>query len=310
MCIYILSNGRSGSNKNHVKTGEITSSLLALGRNVNTVQTDSEEHIKKIIQSLNSKTCPVIITVGGDGTLSSAAAALAEHRDPPVLAPFPGGTTNDFCKSFQIPFKVDEFTKMVHSCKTVKIDMARCESRYFINVLSLGHFVDSAFTVEPAVKERFGSMAYYLEGIKKLSDKNLKPLEISWQSKESRGTETIMFMLIANGPSAGGIKFFPAENSRYNEGFLDVIIIKECDILDLTALFFMLLNKSHLDDYRVIHFKTKKISIKSQRELVYTIDGEKGGSLPARVELMPSVLKIIDFKKDETPDQPSESRTH
>lgn len=308
--IHIFSNSKSGKNKNHVLAGQICSGLLNLGFGVMSHEITDNDDLKTHIESLTSLTCKIIIPIGGDGTISSAAQALAGHPDPPVLAPYPGGTTNDFCRSYGISFNVEAFCKAVKMGIVKKIDLAKCGSQYFINVLSAGNFVDSAFTIDPALKERFGSMGYYLEVAKKLSDQNVSSFAIDWEanvsvstdnkaSRFSKGHEKIMFMLIANGPSAGGFNFFPGQESNYNEGLLDIIMIRECDLLDLVALFFMLLNKSHLDDYRVIHFRASKIIINPEKKLTFTIDGEKGGTLPGAVENIPGALKIIDFKTED-----------
>lgn len=166
--------------------------------------------------------------------------------------------------------------------------------RNFLNVVSVGGFVDSAFTVPPGAKSRLGSLAYYLEGARKITTEPLRPVRMKWQSAESSGDEDIMLALVTNGPSAAGFKTI-APNSAYDDGLLDVIMIRSCDVLDLVALFFIILSKSHLDDYRVIHFRTARIELVPTEKMVCTMDGEMGPAIPGEIVSIPGAVKLVSF---------------
>ena len=73
---------------------------------------------------------------GGDGTLGSAASALAGTEV--ALGVLPLGTLNHFAKDLGLPIELDAAMDTVAANKPVAIDVAEVNGRVFLNNSSIG----------------------------------------------------------------------------------------------------------------------------------------------------------------------------
>lgn len=80
-----------------------------------------------------------ILVAGGDGTIGTAAAVLAET--PVELAIVPGGTLNHFAGDHGIPDDVAAAIELARSGTAKPTDVARVNDRIFLNTSSVGAYV-------------------------------------------------------------------------------------------------------------------------------------------------------------------------
>jgi diacylglycerol kinase (ATP) len=77
------------------------------------------------------------------------------------------------------------------------------------------------------------------------------------------------------------------------DGLLDVVIIKKSAITDLANIFINILTGDHINHPNVIYYKTKEVFIESKNDVDIDVDGEYGGKLPAKFQVIPKGLKIL-----------------
>ena len=77
---------------------------------------------------------------GGDGTLGTAAAAVA--RGGGELAILPLGTRNHFARELGIPFNLESAAELAVRGSARRVDLGEAGERAFINNLSVGAYVD------------------------------------------------------------------------------------------------------------------------------------------------------------------------
>ena len=77
-----------------------------------------------------------MIVGGGDGTISTAAAALVSTRT--VLGILPLGTLNHFARDLGIPDKLEEAAKLIASRNQRRVDVGEMNGRIFINNSAIG----------------------------------------------------------------------------------------------------------------------------------------------------------------------------
>ncbi|HEU4647781.1 MAG TPA: diacylglycerol kinase family protein [Gemmatimonadales bacterium] len=80
-----------------------------------------------------------VLVAGGDGTLATAAAALAGSNT--ALAILPGGTLNHFARDYGIPTEPDEALRVAATGAVGTVDVGYVNSWPFINTSSLGAYV-------------------------------------------------------------------------------------------------------------------------------------------------------------------------
>jgi diacylglycerol kinase family enzyme len=109
-----------------------------------------------------------VLVAGGDGTLSTAAAALAGTRT--ALAILPGGTLNHFARDHHIPIDPDAALQLAATGTVGTVDLGYVNDRPFINTSSLGayvHFVNVRDRLEPVFGYKLASV---LAGLRTLAN--------------------------------------------------------------------------------------------------------------------------------------------
>lgn len=135
-------------------------------------------------------------------------------------------------------------------------------------------------------------MAYYFEGIRELTLQNLDPIKVKITSDEYTSEEEVLLFVVSNSSSIGGFKKL-APQADVVDGLLDVVIIKKSAVSDLANIFINVLTGDHINHPNVIYYKTKCVSIESDNNVPIDLDGEYGGKLPAKFEVIHKGLRIF-----------------
>lgn len=231
-----------------------------------------------------------ILISGGDGTVNQIVNILKNKDLDIPIAVLPAGTANDFAHMIGMPYSIRESVDMILKSVPRNIDLGRANEKYFINVFSCGLFTDVSQKTLSKHKNIFGKLAYYFTGLKEIP--NFKKLNISIESEEKKYKGSAILMFIFNGRTAGGFKI--AYNSLIDDGMLDVIIVDGENILEkLRFLSQYFLKKNAPYPKGIIHFKTKKLSVKIENVFCTDIDGEAGPQSPLTITCEKKSLKIL-----------------
>lgn len=233
-----------------------------------------------------------IIACGGDGTVNEVAKGIAKSERKIPVAIISAGTVNDFANHVGLPKNMDAFFKMIQDEKIIDVDLGKVNEQYFVNVAASGFLTGVGYQVQPQAKAIFGRMAYYLEGAMEIPKQNFQPIRVKFESEEYKQEEDIHLFLISNSASIGGFKRL-APDASISDGYLDVVIIKKSDVQDLAQIFISIFRGEHVNHPNVSYFKSKKILVESEQRIPIDIDGEYGGELPAKYEVVPSGFKIF-----------------
>lgn len=233
----------------------------------------------------------IIIAAGGDGTLNEVVNGMAGKTHLPPLGVFPLGTTNDFARAMGIPRRWEDYCDLVIENKTRPIDIGKVNGRHFINIAGGGKLTELTYEVPSRLKTLIGQLAYYMKGIEKMASLSPTKLIIHAEGHEIIEGEFMLF-LIANSNSVGGFEKL-APDARIDDGLLDVIALKKCNLAEFIRLVTMALRGDHLGDSHVIHFKTRRMEVTSPGRVLLNLDGELGGELPGVFEILPQHLRIF-----------------
>ena len=233
-----------------------------------------------------------ILVAGGDGTVDNVVNAMMERNINLPLAILPVGTANDFAKFIKLPKRVSEAVEKILSSEPMLVDVGKINEKYFINVASTGLFTDISQKTDTNLKNTIGKLAYYLKGLEELP--NFRKLKVKLTSEEMNYEGEMYLMLVFNGQTAGNRKL--ATRADVFDGYLDVIVIKAVQLYEVLPLFFKILKNEHLDSNKVLYFKTKKLTIESEEDIVVDIDGEPGPGFPLTVECVQGGIKLLGIK--------------
>lgn len=242
------------------------------------------------------KTCnedwDMIIVSGGDGTVNEVAKGIVKSNRKVPVAILSSGTVNDFANYMKIPKDINAFYDMIKREETVEVDLGKVKDEYFVNVAAGGILSNVAYQVPIETKAVLGRMAYYLEGLKEITQTSIEPFKLSIDSEEVNIDEDVLLFLISNSSSIGGFKKL-APKADVLDGYLDIVIIKKSGVQDLASIFISIFSGEHINHPNVLYFKSKQISLNSPENISIDIDGEYGGKLPATFEILPKAFKIL-----------------
>ncbi len=95
-----------------------------------------DEDIGEAARSAAKEGTGTVVAVGGDGTISTVAEALAGTGC--ALGVIPAGTFNYFARGLGIPEDVDGALNVISTCKARPVDLGRINGRVFLNNASVG----------------------------------------------------------------------------------------------------------------------------------------------------------------------------
>ncbi|PQP90278.1 diacylglycerol kinase [Paenibacillus sp. AR247] len=226
----------------------------------------------------------MIIAAGGDGTLYEVVNGMAERDNLPPLGVFPVGTTNDFARGLGIPRNWEDYCDLVIRQQTRPIDVGKANDRYFINIAGGGTLTELTYDVPSRLKTMIGQLAYYIKGVEKMVSLSPQELIINAEGQETIHDEFMIF-LITNTNSVGGFEKL-APGARIDDGLLDVIALKKCNLAEFVRLVSLALRGEHFNDKKVVYFRTKSMEVTSPGKVLLNLDGELGGTLPGQFSVL------------------------
>ncbi|KOP64921.1 lipid kinase [Bacillus sp. FJAT-18019] len=233
----------------------------------------------------------LVIAAGGDGTLNEVINGMAGKDNLPPLGIFPLGTTNDFARALGISKNWEEYCDQVIRGETRPIDVGKANDRYFINIAGGGTLTELTYEVPSKLKTMIGQLAYYLKGIEKMVSLTPQELIINASGHQAIHDEFMVF-LIANSNSVGGFDKI-APGASIDDGLFDVIALRKCNLAEFVRVATLALRGEHINDKKIVHFRTDYMEVVSPGQVQLNLDGEFGGVLPGTFSVLPHHIRIF-----------------
>ena len=218
----------------------------------------------------------LVVCCGGDGTLDEVVTGLMEKDSHVPLGYIPGGSTNDFANSLFIPKNMVEAAHNIMDEEVYRCDIGRFNRQTFAYIAAFGLFTDVSYQTDQGLKNVLGHAAYLLEGFRRLFDITYYHMKV--ESEELNVEEDFIYGMVTNSRSVGGFKNLTGRHVDMNDGLFEVTLIKMPKTpAELQEILRCLVSGE--DDTDLIYsFKSRKLTITSEGEVPWTLDGEYGGS--------------------------------
>lgn len=139
MRLILILNRNAGALQG-VDAGEAGEDLAGIfrkhGHEVSVEVLEGAEACSAIERTCGERSYDAIVAGGGDGTISSAAAAAAKNGM--VLGILPLGTMNLFARSLGIPLEMTAAAQALATAETVRVDICEVNGRHFVHHVTLG----------------------------------------------------------------------------------------------------------------------------------------------------------------------------
>lgn len=249
---------------------------------------------KKVIE--NGKNFDRIVCSGGDGTLDEVVTGMRKAHIHVPLGYIPAGSTNDFARSLNLSSNMIEAAKVAAGDFVYPCDVGRFNEDTFVYIAAFGIFTEISYGTPQELKNALGHMAYVLSAVKSLTSIPSYLLDIEMAGSFIR--DRFIFGMITNSTSVGGFKGMTGKDVQLNDGEFEVTLIKSpSNIIELNEIIACLTKL--IDDSDLIYsLKAKEITICSDEEISWTLDGEFGG-MHKEVKIENLCQKIDLLVKDE-----------
>ncbi len=134
--IGVVLNASSGQGASIEAADKLKEIFAAAGREARITLATGGTQISNAMRREVAEGCDTLVAGGGDGTISTGAAAVIDHDIP--LGVLPLGTLNHFAKDLGIPLNVEDAASVVTDGIVCKVDVGELNGRIFLNNSSLG----------------------------------------------------------------------------------------------------------------------------------------------------------------------------
>jgi diacylglycerol kinase family enzyme len=233
-----------------------------------------------------------VIAAGGDGTI--AAVVNCVHEDVPVTT-YPLGTENLLARYFGIRAQPQAMCEMLRSGSHRRFDAGRAGERMFLLLCSCGfdaEVVRRLHTQRSGHIDHFTYLQPLYESVRSYDYPDLQITLADADDGDAERTLTGKWVFIVNVPRyAGGLKIVSGASGT--DGLLDVCIFKRGSLLHGMAYLAGVLLGQHESwtDCQIV--RTRKVTIASDGEVPYQLDGDLGGSLPLTIEVLPRRVTLL-----------------
>lgn len=301
--ICFIVNPKAGSGSAKAKRRKLEEQVSSCFAHWEIRETKRAGHAQQLAKEICEEGFDIVGVVGGDGTCHEVLNGMINNDEPinpsTALALIPAGTGSDFLKSLPTPSDPIQALRSAAFGTDRIVDIGKCttqeEARYFINVAGFG--------VNGEVAERSNNSSKMLGGkitfIKATLQSSLSysPQKVSLQWEEENNVQTwtgeVLSCFVANGKfCGGGMNVGPA--SSLDDGLADITVLEPIGPIEQVFKLRKLYDGTIHELKQASQIKCSALRATAQKNATVKIelDGECGGKLPARFEILKQKLRI------------------
>jgi len=257
------------------------------------LQTEYAGHANELANTLDLSGYSGLCAIGGDGTLFEMVNGMLKRKDNQnfPLGLITGGTGNAFMHDLNCldPIKASE---RIIKGNLRSVDIARVETPnnfYFsFNIIGWGLVADAGYLAEyfrllGGLRYDVASILEVLKGKRRISRLILD---------EEVVDDDFVFVIACNTIHTGKAMRI-APNAKFDDGKIDLIIVRNASKTELLKLFPKLFTGEHVKSKLVECRQVQKFSIISDENSSLIIDGELIGSTPVHVTMEPKKINVL-----------------
>ncbi len=236
---------------------------------------------------------PLVVAVGGDGTVNEVANGLMSAGTPTTLGVLSSGRGNDCRRNFDLPRRFPLALERLVAGRDVPIDLGLAEwpdgrRWFFVNALGAGF--DAAVAGRAQRARGAGTVPYLLAVLATLRAHRPAPATILLDGNV-HSSGRIAAAVVANGPYyGGGMKIAPRADPR--DGLLDLVLLGDLGRAELLRWLPTVYPGWHLANPKVTAARGRVVSIEAPVPLPVHVDGEQCGETPVQVSILPAALRL------------------
>ncbi len=271
-------------------------------------QTAGPGHASELAAAALAGGADIVAAVGGDGTCHEVVNGFFDGKEPRcrrgVFTLIPWGTGSDLSRTIRSPHDLDDALWVAATGMTLPTDVVHLEyaaveggmaSRVFINVAGFGMNGDVASRANQGSKRLGGRATFLRATIEALLDYGSWDVRLTWDGPDGPGSWTgpVLSTFMANGAYCGG-GMWVGRGGTMHDACLDVTVLPPTSVGRSLFDTWRLYDGSAWTTRGARRFRagTLKAEPVGDSPVLLEVDGEQPGTLPIRVEVLPSAMQV------------------
>ena len=297
--VVFLVNPASANGSTGRRWPEIAHRAARAGLTGETLVSTRPGHLTELAERAASDGAPLVVAVGGDGTVHETVNGLLRSgRDDVELGVLPRGTGRDFVRSLRIPRDLDAAIATVKAGTTRSVDAGRAEytardgsprEAFFANFAGAGISGAIARRANVSSKAMGGRMSFVWATVAVFARWKSTGVSVAVDGERREGP---MFEVLAmNGDyTAGGM--WAAPDAKLDDGLLDALLIGDVTKADFAVTFPRIYRGRHIGHPKIEHLRGRRVEVVAATPLPITLDGEQPGTTPATFGVVPGAVRV------------------
>lgn len=264
-------------------------------------ETKDKGQALKYAGEASDKEYEAICVYGGDGTINEVLTGLKDKEYRPKLQILPGGTGNLLTQVIKISQNKEEAIEEMDFSRTKKIDLGLVNDEYvFALFFSLGTISKAIHDVSNDEKADLGFLAYVKDTFLGLLNDEENNLSIKTEEDSYEGPVNHLLISLSN--KLMNIKY-SNKNDNNSNGLANIYVLtNKSNISKIKAASKAIFGKlEEGQDIKYLKGRTIEVRSMDDKEIETDIDGDKGPSLPVKIEILNSKIELYlprDYVED------------
>lgn len=229
--------------------------------------TESAGHATDLAEKAVQDKIDVVVACGGDGTVNEVAKSLVNTET--ALGIIPAGSGNGFAMHIGLGRNVKKAIQILNTAESKTIDSCRVNDVFFLNLAGVGF--DALIAYKAHEGEKRGFKMYFKLVTQEIFNFRANSFTVKIDENTIQGEYTTV--AIANA-AMYGYNFTVAPLAEMTDGLFDIVFIKKASIFRTLLSSWRMLNNT-LHKSRLVEVKKgQKVSVSTNGEYYYHIDGE------------------------------------
>lgn len=266
--------------------------------------TRSQGHATEIARVATDKGYPIVVAVGGDGTINEVVNGIlaSPKAKQTALGILSAGTACSLSRTLDIPHDYASACALLLETKRRVIDIGvvnythegQATRRYFINEADVGFGAEVVLCSKDFPNNLGRNINYapfIVSAARSIFSYRNKLLNICMDDQPEY-QQLCAILVVSNGSYyAGGM--YVAPHARIDDGLLNLMTIGDVEIAEFIKLWIMSYEGQHVKNDKVTLQTAVTVSVKSADKALVEADGELLGECPASFSIIPSALTVI-----------------
>jgi diacylglycerol kinase (ATP) len=287
MSYKIIANPVAGKGKAIALIDQVRSILKQHKAEFDFELTKSPGDAADIARSAAERGWKVIVSLGGDGTISEVISGLVGTES--ALGIISCGRGNDIARSLGVPTDTEQAVNTLLNGEKCRIDVGLEKDQVFADIAGVGFSAEVSSQANDMQKLK-GSLAFLAATYKTLS--RLKARQVRIELDNEVIETKVVSVTVSNMKYAGGGMVF-APNAIADDGLFDVCIVREIGKISLALTFPQMYKDAGPKHPALSRYRSSIVRIFSEDPMEKMFDGNINGKTPLEAEILAKAIDVI-----------------